>query len=113
MKRSTQLAIASATVAAIASISIGVYAATENDAHQPPAAAIGLVQAIQAAEQHTAGRAVRAEYEPSGMPRVWAYDIEVVAGAKTFDVKVDATKGTVISSKEDAIDHDDDGDRKD
>jgi len=111
MNRSTKLVIAAA--AAIASVSVGVLAATQNDAVIPAPAAISLVQAIQAAEQHATGRAIRAEYEASGKPRAWAYDIEVVAGAKVLDVKVDATNGTVISSKEDAADRDDDGDKED
>ena len=41
------------------------------------------------------------------------YDVEVVSGAKVFDVKVDGTKGTVISSVEDKADHDGDHDKKD
>ena len=43
----------------------------------------------------------------------WFYDVEVVSGAKVFDVKVDADKGTVISSAEDEMDRDDDHDKKD
>jgi uncharacterized membrane protein YkoI len=39
--------------------------------------------------------------------------VEVVSGAKVFDVRVDADKGTVISSAEDKADHDDDHDKQD
>lgn len=51
----------------------------------------------------------RAEYEKS--QQGWAYDVEVVSGAKVFDVKVDADKGTVISAAEDKADRDDDHDK--
>jgi uncharacterized membrane protein YkoI len=109
MNRSTKLVIAAA--AAIASVSVGVLAAAQNDAVIPAPAAISLVQAIQAAERHATGRAIRAEYEAGGKPRIWTYDIEVVASATVFDVKVDATNGTIISSKEDVADRDDGGDQ--
>ena len=70
-----------------------------------------LAQAVTAAEQHANGKAIRAEYEQSKPG--WVYDVEVVSGAKVFDVKVDADKGTVISSVEDKADRDDDHDKKD
>ena len=41
-------------------------------------------QAITVAEQHVHGRASRAEYEHTKTG--WAYDVEVVSGAKVFDV---------------------------
>ena len=37
-------------------------------------------------------------------------DVGVVSGAKVFGVRVDADKGTVISSVEDKADRDDDDD---
>ena len=43
----------------------------------------------------------------------WAYDVEIVAGTKVFDVRVNADSGTVISSVEDQGDRDDDNDKKD
>lgn len=75
-------------------------------------AKISLSQAITAAEQHAKGKAARAEFEPSKKGG-YTYDVEVVSGAKVFDVKVDADKGTVISSNEDKADHDDEHDEKD
>jgi hypothetical protein len=39
--------------------------------------------------------------------------VEVVSGAKVIHVKVDADKGTVISSAEDKTDRDDDKDEQD
>lgn len=41
------------------------------------------------------------------------YEVEVVSGAKVFDVKIDADKGTVISSAEDKADRDNDHDKQD
>ncbi len=105
----TLLAIAIATTGAVA------YAAAkggmENDALAITKAKIPLTQAVTVAEQHANGKASRAEYENS--KQGWVYDVEVVSGAKVFDVRVDADKGTVISSAEDKADHDDDHDKQD
>ncbi len=73
-------------------------------AHTSPTALIS--SAIFASD-----KASRAEYENS--KQGWVYDVEVVSGAKVFDVRVDADKGTVISSAEDKADHDDDHDKRD
>ena len=83
-----------------------------NDAGPIASAQVSLADAIAAAEKHAGGKAARAEYE-KGKGGQWAYDVEVVAGAKTFDVKVDAEKGAVIASVEDKADKDDDGDEAD
>lgn len=103
------------TLAAFALASVGAmaYAAKtmENDAMAIAKAKIPMPQAVTVAEQHAGGKAARAEYEQTKTG--WAYDVEVVSGAKVFDVKVDADKGTVISSVEDKADHDDDHDQKD
>ena len=98
-------ALASAGAAAIAAKTI------ENDAVAAPPAKVTLVQAIVAAEQQANGKATRAEYERTKTG--WAYDVEIISGTKVFDVRVDADKGTVNSSAEDAADKDDDNDKKD
>jgi uncharacterized membrane protein YkoI len=41
------------------------------------------------------------------------YDVEVISGTKVFDVKVDADKGTVISSAEDKADRENEKDSQD
>jgi uncharacterized membrane protein YkoI len=43
----------------------------------------------------------------------WVYDVEVVTGTKVFDVRVDANKGTILSSAEDQADTADEGDESD
>ena len=105
------------TAGAAALVSVGVYAAattgSQNDAAAPTQATISLTQAIGAAEQHASGRASKAEYERGPLRGQWVYDVEVVAGAKVFDVKVDAGTGTVLSSTEDKTDSDDEHDHKD
>ena len=68
----------------------------EHDALAITKAKISLTQAINVADQHVHGKASQAEYENSKLG--WVYDVEVVSGAKVFDVKVDGAKGTVISS---------------
>lgn len=106
-KKISLLTLALATVGTVA------YAAKsmENDALAIVNAKIPLAQAVTAAEQHANGKATHAEYEHS--KQGWVYDVEVVNGAKVFDVRVDPDKGTVISSVEDTADHDDDHDKQD
>lgn len=106
-KKLSLLALALVTMGTVA------YAAKsmENDAMAIVNAKVSLAQATTTAEQHANGKATRAEYEQS--KQGWVYDVEVVSGAKVFDVKVDADKGTVISSAEDTADHDDEHDKQD
>ena len=110
MKRKVYLtALAALSAAAIGS----AYAAksAENDALAISGAKIGITQAVTAAEQHVGGKASRAEYEQH--KGQWVFDVEVVSGSKTYDVKIDPDHGTVLASTEDMTDHDDDGDRED
>ena len=110
MSRYTKIAI---FVSVLASVGTIAYAARamENDALSITSAKVPMTQAITAAEQHVNGKAARAEYEQTN--GVWAYDVEVVSGNKVFDVKVNAEKGTVISSVEDKTEQDDDHDKQD
>jgi uncharacterized membrane protein YkoI len=111
MYRYTKLSL---LVIAIATTGVAAYAATggmSNDAQAITKARIPLTQAITIAEQHAKGKALRAEYENS--KQGWVYDVEVVSGARVFDVRVDADKGSVISSAEDKAEHDDDHDKQD
>lgn len=98
----------------LAGAGAGSYAAksADNDSTAIGQARISLAQATTTAEQHAGGRAVRAEFEKArgGTP---VFDIEVVNGADTFDVRIDADKGTVISSARDKRDHDDHNDSDD
>ncbi len=106
-----------AATGAAALVSLGVYAATNAESQDDSAAvaqaAISLAQAIGAAEQHANGKASKAEYERADKRGQWVYDVEVVVGAKVFDVKVDPTSGAVLSSTEDKMDKDDEHDEKD
>ena len=106
----TKIAIVTATLASVGAAAIAAKT-MENDAVAAPPAKITLVQAIAAAEQQANGKATRAEYEQTKTG--WAYDVEIISGAKVFDVRVDADKGTIISSAEDTADKDDDNDKKD
>jgi uncharacterized membrane protein YkoI len=83
-----------------------------NDAGPVGSAKVTLDAAVATAEKHVQGKASKAEYEKQKGGQ-WVYDVEVVAGAKVFDVKVDADKGTVIVSAEDHADTDDEGDAAD
>lgn len=111
MYRYTKLSLLAVAVATTAALAYAANAGTSNDALALAQARISLVQAITVAEQHANGKAAHAEYERTRQG--WAYDIEIVSANKVFDVRVDATKGTVISSVEDKADHDDDHDEQD
>lgn len=110
MLRFTKIAL---FTAALASVGVAAFAAKtmENDTVAGPPAKISLVQAIAAAEQQANGRASRAEYEHTKTG--WAYDVEVISGAKVFDVRINADKGTVVSLVEDTADNDGDHDKSD
>lgn len=111
MNRYSKLSLLAAAIVAAGSVAFAAQGSMENDAMAITKAKISLAQAVTTAEQHVNGKAARAEYENS--KQGWVYDVEVVSGAKVFDVKVDADKGTVISSAEDTSDRDDDHDKKD
>ncbi|MBS0507035.1 MAG: PepSY domain-containing protein [Proteobacteria bacterium] len=104
MYRYTQLSAIAVAVAMAASGAVA-YAGGghENDALAIANAKISLTQAVAAAEQHANGKATHAEFEHS--KQGWIYEVEVVSGAKVFDVKVDADKGGVIAVREDGADH--------
>ena len=105
MIRNTRIAVLAAV---LASAGAAAYAANtvENDAAAIANAKIPMTQAITVAEQHAGGKASKAEWEKTKSG--WAYDVEVVSGAKVFDVKVDGATGTVIASTEDRADRDED-----
>ncbi|MHC2722293.1 PepSY domain-containing protein [Bradyrhizobium diazoefficiens] len=84
----------------------------DNDAGPIATAKISLDAAVKIAEKHVSGKAVRAEYEKQRDGR-WVYDVEVKANAAVSDVKVDPENGTVIASKLDQADNDDEADRAD
>lgn len=68
-------------------------------------AKVPLAQAVTAAEQHVNGKALKAEFE-----RSWqgggVFEVDVVSGSgQVFEVKVDADKGTVLSSVEERVRH--------
>jgi uncharacterized membrane protein YkoI len=111
MYRYSKLSLLAVAIAAAGAAAYAANGGMENDALAISKAKIPLTQAVTVAERHTNGKASRAEYENS--KQGWVYDVEVVSGAKVFDVRVDADKGTVISSAEDKADHDDDHDKRD
>ena len=111
MYRYTKLSLIVLTVVTGGAVAYAASRPHENDALAVAQAKISLAQAVAVAEQHAGGKASRAEYENSRQGCV--FDVEVVNGAKVFDVRVDADKGTVISSAEDTADRDDEKDERD
>jgi uncharacterized membrane protein YkoI len=118
MKLSTKIALSTASVVAgLAAALTALFAhaaggVQENDAAAIAKAGLSLGQAVAIAEQHVGGKATRAEFEQA-KGGTWLFDVEVVNDTKVFDVKVDAAQGTVLASKEDTADNDDDHDEKD
>lgn len=111
MYRYTKLSVLAIAIAATGAVALAATGSTENDAMRITQANIPLTQAAAVAEQHANGKASRAEYENSNQG--WVYDVEVVSGQKVFDVRVDADKGTVISSAADKADRGDERDEQD
>lgn len=66
-----------------------------NDAVTLGTPATDMATAVVAAEKHVQGKAVRAEFEKRRGGNA-VYDIEVVAGGKVFDVKVDADDNDAV-----------------
>lgn len=92
--------------AAITTLGGAAFAATpsENDAMAINQSWVSIAQAISAAEKKHGGKATKAELEHGKQGLI--YEVEVVVGAKIFDVKVDAGNGSILSSTEDKPDHD-------
>ena len=111
MNRYSKFSLLAAAIAAGCSIAYAAQGGIENDVMSITKAKIPMIQAIMTAEQHANGKALHAEYENS--KQGWVYDVEVVSDTKVFDVRVDAEKGTIISSVEDKADQDDDHDKQD
>ncbi len=90
---------------AIATLGNTAWAAKSsgNDALAIEQAKVLIAQAISVAEKVHSGKASKAEFEHT--KQGWVYEVEVVSGAKVFDVTVDADKGTILSSAEDMADH--------
>ena len=93
MMHSTKLVLAASTAIMLASS--GVLAAGSNDALSGPPMVISLRQAV--AELHVTSKATRAEYEQRRVRGQWVYDVEVIVGAKVFDVHVDSTTGAILT----------------
>jgi uncharacterized membrane protein YkoI len=105
--------IASAVIVLVAAVAGTAFATTgdKNDAHSVLGAKLTLNQAVSAAEQHLKGRAASAEFESSSGKLL--YEVEVVAGAKVFEVEVDGMTGQIGKVTEDSKDSDEDeGDDK-
>jgi len=101
-KRTLLAVCAAAAVGATGAVAYAAKGGVENDALAIANAGIPLAQAVTAAEQHAGGKAVKAEFEHA--KQGWVFDVEVVAGSKVFDVRVDAASGAVIASSEDKND---------
>jgi uncharacterized membrane protein YkoI len=110
MIRKSHISIASALLLATTATAFAAKS-TDTEAKNIADAKVSLTQAINTAEQHVSGKATRAELEHGKKGAV--YDIEVISGAKSMDVQVDAQSGAVIASTEDKADRDDDNDTRD
>lgn len=110
MSRITKITI---IAAALASAGVVAFAANrlEHGASALAAAKMSLSQAIVSAEQHTGGKATKGEFEHTR--KGWVYEVEIVDGARTVDVRVDPDSGSVISAVDDKADRDDDQDERD
>lgn len=79
----------------------------EPDRTSPPPAKISLTEAVRIAEQHSQGKAIRAEYERKKDGK-WVYDITVANGAALTEVTIDTTDGVIVSARDARDDEKDD-----
>lgn len=91
---------------------IAVAACAEPIKSPPPPAAISLTAAIGTAEQQGNGKAIRAEYEQQ-KDGTWIYDVKIATNGGYSAIKVDAIKGTILSTKASKPHDDDDEDEDD
>jgi uncharacterized membrane protein YkoI len=111
LNRYTKLSLLAIAIATTGAVTYAANGGTDNDTLAITKAKIPLTQAVIVAEQHVNGKAFRAEFENS--KQGWVYDVQVVSGAKVFDVRVDADKGSVILTSKDRSDNDDEHDKQD
>ena len=86
--------------------------ARERNQPTPPEARVSITDAIVAAQQHSNGKAVRAEYEQQKDGR-WVYDVKVRSGAGLSEVRVHPDKGNVLGMRDATNDDDDNDDNRD
>jgi len=111
-KRKWYFAVAAAALIGAAGFAIAEKMDTqENDALAVTKATVTLLQAVATAEQSANGKAARAEFEQD--KKGPHYEVEIVSGAKVYDVNVDAASGKVLSSVEDRNDKGEKDDDKD
>ena len=105
MNRYSKFSLLALALAAAASMAYAAQSGIVSDALGMSKAKITLTQAIATAEQHANGKALEAEYEHAISGAF--YEVDVVSAGKVFEVKVDADKGSVLSSVEEKKEHDD------
>jgi uncharacterized membrane protein YkoI len=112
MKSAIKSILLAAAIGGVGVVAFAANKAGENDALAVANAKIPMAQAISVAEAKVQGKASKAEFEQQKGGK-WVFDIEVVSGAKVYDVQVDAETGTVLAANEDHADRDDDHDARD
>ena len=75
------------------------HASAEPAKTPPPPANVSLGDAVRTAEQHSPGKAIRAEYERRKDGK-WVYEIKLANGQTLTEVKVDANDGTVVNTSD-------------
>jgi uncharacterized membrane protein YkoI len=76
----------------------------------PPSAKFSMLDAINAAQQHSQGKAIHAEYEQQKDGK-WVYEIKVANGTTLTEVKIDTNDGAVVSTRDaNQRDHEEDDD---
>lgn len=100
MKLAAKSALAALLVGGTATA--GLAMADVEDAKSLAEAKITLIDAIEAAETHTSGKAFEAQIEDDSFSP--EFEIGVVAENVVYEVRIDGETGEVMSSRED---HDD------
>lgn len=100
MKLASKSAIAALVLGGTATA--GLAFADIEDARALEGASISLIDAIEAAEAHTSGKAYDAQIEDDSFSP--EFEVSVVADNQIWEVRVNGETGEVISARED---HDD------
>ena len=100
MKLAAKSAIAALVIGG--TTTAGLALADVEDARALEGASISLIEAIEAAEAHTSGKAYDAQIEDDSFSP--EFEVSVVADNRLWDVRVNGETGEVISAREDRDD---------
>lgn len=89
------------TALAVSVLAVPALASAQEAASVAPQATIGLIRAVQAAEQALPGRALEADLDFEDGRQV--YEVELTSDGALHEIRIDAFTGDVVSTRKHAI----------